>query len=143
MASDVGTIGLTHEEADRLRLYLLKGGFLWVDDFWGPLAWEQWTHEFSKVLPPEQFPIEDVPLDDPIFQSQFIVEKVPQITNIQFWRARAGRRRPSAGPTAPCRTSARYATSRSHHGRDDPQHGHRRLVGAGGRGSGVLLPVLA
>ena len=91
MASDVGTIGLTDEEAERLRLYLLKGGFLWVDDFWGPLAWEQWTHEFSKVLPPEQFPIQDVPLDDPIFQSQFIVEKVPQITNIQFWRMTRGR----------------------------------------------------
>ena len=91
MASDVGTIGLTDEEAERLRLYLLKGGFLWVDDFWGPLAWEQWTHEFSKVLPLEQFPIQDVPLDDPIFKSQFIVEKVPQITNIQFWRMTRGR----------------------------------------------------
>ena len=91
MASDVGTIGLTDDEAERLRLYLLKGGFLWVDDFWGPLAWEQWTHELSKVLPPEQFPIQDVPIDDPIFTSQFIVEKVPQITNIQFWRMTRGK----------------------------------------------------
>jgi hypothetical protein len=98
MASDVGTIGLTQEEADRLRLYLLKGGFLWVDDFWGPLAWEQWTREFSKVLPPEQFPIEDVPINDPIFQSQFIVEKVPQITNIQFWRATRGQETSERGP---------------------------------------------
>jgi hypothetical protein len=42
MASDVGTIGLTNDEADRLRQYLAKGGFLWVDDFWGEAAWEQW-----------------------------------------------------------------------------------------------------
>jgi len=91
MASDVGTIGLTDEEAVRLRLYLLKGGFLWVDDFWGPLAWEQWMHEFSKVLAPEQFPIQDVPIEDPIFKSQFIVERVPQITNIQFWRMTRGK----------------------------------------------------
>jgi hypothetical protein len=91
MASDVGTIGLSDEEAARLREYLLKGGFLWVDDFWGELAWEQWAHEFSKVLPPEEFPVEDVSLEDPIFQSQFIVEKVPQITNIQFWRLTGGR----------------------------------------------------
>ena len=34
MASDVGTIGLSPEEVDGLRLYLKKGGFLWVDDFW-------------------------------------------------------------------------------------------------------------
>ena len=33
--SDVGTMGLTSEEAERLRKYLLRGGFLWVDDFWG------------------------------------------------------------------------------------------------------------
>src|SRR6187200_1765540 len=39
MASDVGTIGLRDDEADQLRLYLLKGGFLWVDDFWGEAAW--------------------------------------------------------------------------------------------------------
>ena len=97
MASDVGTIGLLPEEAVRLREYLLKGGFLWVDDFWGPLAWEQWTREFSKVLPSEQFPIEDVSLDDPIFRSQYIVEKVPQITNIQFWRATGGKQTSERG----------------------------------------------
>ena len=33
--SDVGTAGLSDMEVQRLRLYLLKGGFLWVDDFWG------------------------------------------------------------------------------------------------------------
>jgi hypothetical protein len=35
MASDVGTIGLAEEEVKALSLYLKKGGFLWVDDFWG------------------------------------------------------------------------------------------------------------
>ena len=33
--SDVGTIGIDPEEAERLRLYLEQGGFLWADDFWG------------------------------------------------------------------------------------------------------------
>ena len=40
MASDVGTIGLSDEEAAALRLYLQKGGFIWVDDFWGEAAWD-------------------------------------------------------------------------------------------------------
>lgn len=90
IASDVGTVGFTQEEADRLRLYLLKGGFLWVDDFWGDAAWEQWSNEIGKALPPSEFAIEDVPLDDPLFRSQFIVTKVPQITNIRFWRQTRG-----------------------------------------------------
>ena len=91
IASDVGTVGFTQEEADRLRQYLLKGGFLWVDDFWGNAAWAQWSREIGKALPPGEFAIEDVALDDPIFRSQFIVTKVPQITNIRFWRYSGGR----------------------------------------------------
>ena len=114
MASDVGTIGLTDEEAQRLRLYLLKGGFLWVDDFWGPLAWEQWTHEFGKVLPPEQFPIQDVPIDDPIFKSQFNVERIPQITNIQFWRMTRGRETSERGPDS---AVPHFRAVRDDHGR--------------------------
>ena len=91
MASDVGTIGLRDDEAEQLRAYLLKGGFLWVDDFWGDAAWDQWAHELARVLPPSQYPIEDVDLSDPIFRAQFTVTRVPQITNIGFWRRTAGR----------------------------------------------------
>ena len=87
VASDVGTIGLSPPEVERLRLYLLKGGFLWVDDFWGTAAWNHWSREIAKVFPPSEYPIEDVPLDDPIFSTQFIVTKVPQITRLPFWRA--------------------------------------------------------
>jgi hypothetical protein len=90
MASDVGTIGITPAEADRLRQYLLKGGFLWVDDFWGTAAWEHWTQQIAQVLPPSEYPIVDVPADDPILRSQFNVTKAPQITNIQFWRGVGG-----------------------------------------------------
>ena len=102
--SDVGTIGLSTAEADQLRLYLLKGGFLWVDDFWGTPAWQQWSREMAKVLPPAEDLITDVPLDDPIFTSQFVVTKVPQITNIGFWRRSRGRE-----------TSERGADSRDAH----------------------------
>ncbi|HEY6362648.1 MAG TPA: DUF4159 domain-containing protein [Vicinamibacterales bacterium] len=91
MASDVGTIGLTQEEAARLRLYLEKGGFLWVDDFWGNAAWEHWSREFGKAMPPSEYPIEDVPFSDPIFRTMFEVKAVPQVTSIRFWRASRGR----------------------------------------------------
>ncbi len=90
MASDIGTAGLTPVEADRLRQYLLKGGVLWVDDFWGTPAWEHWVSELARVLPPAEYPIVDVPLSHPLFKSLFHVAKVPQITNIQFWRSVGG-----------------------------------------------------
>lgn len=90
MASDVGTIGLSDQEAARLRLYLEKGGFLWVDDFWGETAWAQWEREFGKAMPANEYPIEDVPMSDPIFQSLFEITEVPQVSNIRFWRASRG-----------------------------------------------------
>ncbi len=86
VASDAGTIGFTETHAARLREYFMKGGFLWADDFWGSAAWDNWEYQIGRVLPPEEFPIEDIPLDDPILRSQFELKEVPQITNIQFWR---------------------------------------------------------
>jgi hypothetical protein len=90
IASDVGTVGLRPGEAERLREYLLKGGFLWVDDFWGTAAWEHWSRELEKVLDPVEFPVQDVPPADPIFHAQFSVDHVPQITNIGYWRRTGG-----------------------------------------------------
>jgi hypothetical protein len=98
MASDVGTMYLSPDEAARLREYLLKGGFLWVDDFWGTVAWEQWSREIAKVLPPAEYPIEDIPLDDPIFSAQFQVDRFPQISNIRYWRQTLGSDTSERGP---------------------------------------------
>jgi len=104
MASDVGTIGISDAEAASLRAYLLKGGFLWVDDFWGDAAWEQWSHEIGKVLPPAQYPIVDIQPGDSLYRAIFDVADVPQVTNIQFWRGVGGRT-----------TSERGAESREAH----------------------------
>jgi hypothetical protein len=97
MASDIGTAGFAEADADRLRLYLLKGGFLWVDDFWGTPAWTQWAVEIGKVLPPAEFPIEDISATDPIMNAQFAMAGVPQISNIQFWRRSGGRQTSERG----------------------------------------------
>ena len=40
-------------EAEALRTYVLKGGFLWADDFWGEYAWQAWIDQLGKALPPE------------------------------------------------------------------------------------------
>ena len=65
VASDVGSLGFRPDDIEHLRNYLLKGGFLWVNDFWGTSAWRQWSTKIARVLPPAECPIVDVPLDDP------------------------------------------------------------------------------
>jgi hypothetical protein len=87
---DVGTAALTEPEVLGLRAFLLKGGFLWVDDFWGGYAWDNWTDQLARVLPVADYPIHDVPYDHPIFRSMFEVSALPQIPSIQFWRTSDG-----------------------------------------------------
>ena len=87
---DVGTAGFTDAETQGLRAFLLKGGFLWVDDYWGSYAWNNWVSQLARVLPPSEYPIRDVPLDHPIFRTMFDVKELPQIPSIQFWRQSGG-----------------------------------------------------
>lgn len=88
MAADVGTMGLSTEEIMGLRAYLLKGGLLWVDDFWGTAAWRQWTSQIQRVLP--EYEIVDVPFDHAIRNMMYRIDTVPQITNINHWRRTGG-----------------------------------------------------
>jgi hypothetical protein len=80
------------EEADatRLREYLLKGGMLWADDFWGTYQWDHWVAQLRKALPADQHAIVDVPLDHPVFRTQFEVKEIPQIPNIGFFLRSGG-----------------------------------------------------
>jgi hypothetical protein len=83
IGSDVGTAALSNAEAQRLRQYLLKGGFLWVDDFWGTAAWEQWSDQITRVLP--EFPIRDVERGHPIRQALYPIKQVKQVPSIFSW----------------------------------------------------------
>ena len=85
MMTEPGGAEFNDQEAAKLRLYLEKGGFLWADDFWGEYAWGWWVGQLRKALPASEFPIFDVPLDHPLFHTQFEVKKVPQIPSINFF----------------------------------------------------------
>ena len=98
---DVGTLRFSDEEVERVREYLLKGGFIWADDSWGAYAIQSWEREIARVLPPNEYPILDVPLDHPVFRTMFIVPKLPQIPSISHWR-RSGGGTSERGLTAPC-----------------------------------------
>ena len=45
--SDPGSAGFSSGDVERLQRYLLKGGFLWVDDYWGPWAWDDFARARS------------------------------------------------------------------------------------------------
>lgn len=87
---DVGTMRLTDDEVVRLREYLLKGGFLYVDDFWGEWAWDQWVEEIRRVLPAGEYPIADLSPAHALFRAMFEIEKWPQIPSIAHWRRNGG-----------------------------------------------------
>jgi hypothetical protein len=85
MMTEPGGADLTEAEAKQLGAYLRKGGFLWADDFWGSRAWEWWSMQIAKALPPGEFPIVDVSLDHPMFHTMFDIKEIPQIPNIGQW----------------------------------------------------------
>jgi hypothetical protein len=87
---DAGTIALRAEEVARFREYLLKGGFAFVSDYWGPRAKDQFDEEISRVLPPDRYPIADLRIDHPLWHMQFDLKEVPQMPSIQSWRRSGG-----------------------------------------------------
>src|SRR4051794_35948778 len=85
MMTEPGGAYLDDEEAKNLHDYLLKGGFLWADDYWGDYAWDYWESMLRKALPSATYPIVDVPRDHPIFHQVLNAQDVPQIPGIGYW----------------------------------------------------------
>jgi Domain of unknown function (DUF4159) len=74
-ATQTGWWGLTDAEIARLREYLLRGGFLVVDDMWGPEAWDIFEQTMQRVLP-DHPDIPDIDERDPVMHVCYdILEK--------------------------------------------------------------------
>jgi hypothetical protein len=87
---NVETLRFSESEVIGLRTYLQKGGFLWVDDFWGSAAWANWESEIARVLPPGEYPIFDIPLSHPVMHSVYDVTEFLQVPAISFWYRSGG-----------------------------------------------------
>jgi len=90
MMTNVGAVSISDREVANLREYLLKGGFVWADDFWGSRAWDWWEAQLRRILPASDFPLVDLPLDHPLFHAHFDVKGAPQIANIGYWSRSGG-----------------------------------------------------
>ncbi len=75
-----GGVSFSQEEADALRDYLLNGGFLMVDDFWGDEEWEHVAAQ-AKMIFPNRTP-ELLNLTNEIFHVVYNFKKQPQIPSV-------------------------------------------------------------
>ena len=87
---DAGTARFSVEDVEQLRTYLMKGGFMWSDDFWGSHAWSVWQQEIGRVLDPRKYPIVDIPVTHQMFQSVYSVKRILQVPAISQWRRNGG-----------------------------------------------------
>jgi hypothetical protein len=76
-AVEVGHMNLTDSEIKGLREYLLAGGFLIVDDFWGTYEWRVFESNIKQVLP--EYQIVDLPLTHPIFHNYYDINEILQV----------------------------------------------------------------
>jgi hypothetical protein len=75
-----GRVSLSEEQAAALRAYLLNGGFLMVDDFWGDEQWEHFAEQASMIFPNRK--PEELNLTNEIFRTVYHFTKQPQIPSV-------------------------------------------------------------
>jgi hypothetical protein len=80
-ALEVGYMSLTDSEVKGLRDYLLAGGFLVIDDFWGTWEWRNFESEMRRVLP--EYPIVELPLDHPLLDVFYDIDMIRQVPNVR------------------------------------------------------------
>jgi len=80
-----GNMVLDDAEVQNLRKYLLHGGFLMVDDFWGEAEWANFYENIKRVFP-EREPVE-LPLEHEIFHCVYDLKRKPQIPSIHAYLA--------------------------------------------------------
>jgi hypothetical protein len=77
---EVGYMNLNEQEAERLREYCLRGGFWYVDDFWGTYEWQNFATQIRKVFPDRK--LAELPMSHEVFHTHFDVKEVMQIPNV-------------------------------------------------------------
>jgi len=89
-----GRLLFSDEEVTALREYLLNGGFLMVDDFWGVNEWLNIEREMQRVFPDRQ--IVDLPIEHPVFHCVFELNEKPQVPGISAFENGLSYERPDA-----------------------------------------------
>lgn len=80
-AVEVGRWSLDDTEAARLREYLLRGGFLMVDDFHGSYQWQGFMASMTRVFPDRE--VVEIPTDDEVLHVLYDLDQRIQIPGIR------------------------------------------------------------
>ncbi len=83
--AEPGRLEFTPDEVIALRNYLLNGGFLMVDDFWGDDEWENLRAEMKRVFPDRD--ATELPIEHPVFHCVFDLKEKPQMPSIHHFLA--------------------------------------------------------
>ena len=83
-ATQVGYWDLSDEEVARLREYLLRGGFLMADDFWGENERAVFEASMSRVFP--ERPIVEIKADDAVLHVMYTIDEFTQIPGLRHVR---------------------------------------------------------
>lgn len=84
---DAGAWSISKPEADRLREYLLRGGFIFLDDTHGEYEWQNLVRVTTAIFPNRR--IEDVPNSDELFHVLYDLDDRFQIPGTRFiWGGR-------------------------------------------------------
>jgi len=86
VAGEMGDWKLTPSQAARLRDYLLRGGFLYLDDFWGPEERGRFLESMNMVFPDR--PIVEIDDKDSIFHTVYDLDDRYQILGQWSFRGR-------------------------------------------------------
>jgi hypothetical protein len=81
--SDVGWQVLSDAETTALARYLEKGGFLWVDDFWGDAEWDNLKINLQSLEPDWRW--QEIPPDHAILNCVYPMEECPQVPARLFY----------------------------------------------------------
>lgn len=79
-AVEPGGFSLREEEITALRNYLLNGGFLMFDDFWGEYDWANVEDVMAQVFPGR--PWVELKMDHPIYHCVFEIKSKGQVPNV-------------------------------------------------------------
>jgi len=81
-AVQVGRWHLTDAQAQKLRDYLLRGGFFMADDFWGEQDWANFMESMTRVFPDR--PVVELEGSNPIFHTIYDLDDRYQVPGARY-----------------------------------------------------------